>query len=236
MNKDRRRKKKLIGRLQCRFVGFLLGYFLLIMITLGAILVVPPIIQLRIAESDFSVVSAAATQLLYLHSRLWPAMAVVLLLFVVHAVIFSHRIAGPLHRIRRLLREVGNGDLGMEVRIRRKDLLHLEVEAINEMLRDLEGRVRRLDEASGRAEAALCSLELSGSGSETFQGAELRTAIDDMREAVAEFRLHHASGRDPADERHPGPDPEDTKGPGSLQDGGDRKEGDAEATAEKIEV
>jgi HAMP domain-containing protein len=194
MRPKNRRKKVLIGRLQCRFVGFLLGYFLLLMFTLVGILVIPPVVQLSLYQDDFSVVSAAATQLLYLHSRLWPALGLVLLLFMVHSVLFSHRIAGPLFRIRRLLKEIGAGDLGMEVAIRRKDYLHLEVEALNGMLRNLENRIGDLSGSQRRASAALGRLQEAASEPLPAAYEDLRRSLDEMRESLALFRLTPADG------------------------------------------
>ena len=51
-----------------------------------------------------------ANQFLSLHERVWPAMLVALLLLGFHLVFFSHRIAGPLYRWRRLFSEVGAGN------------------------------------------------------------------------------------------------------------------------------
>jgi methyl-accepting chemotaxis protein len=186
----------LIGRLQCRFVGFLLGYFLLLMFTLVAILVIPPAVQLSLYQDDFSLASAAATQLLYLHSRLWPALGLVLLLFMVHSVLFSHRIAGPLFRIRRLLKEIGTGDLGMTVAIRRKDYLHLEVEALNGMLRNLEDRIGDLSNSQRQASAALGRLQETAGEPLPAAYEDLKRSLDEMRESLALFRLTSAGGPD----------------------------------------
>lgn len=195
MKRCQRRKKKLVGRLQCRFVGFLLGYFMLTMVTLVAVLVGPPVVQLIVEDGDFAKASAAATQLLYMHSVLWPAIAGVLILFVVHSVIFSHRIAGPLLRIRRLLSDIGAGDLGMEVRIRRKDLLHEEVDALNGMLQGLQRKVVRLDEACRRARAAAEHLDRQGEEQEHAR-AELHTAIEDIRACLSQFQLASPAATD----------------------------------------
>jgi HAMP domain-containing protein len=189
----------LIGRLQCRFVGFLLGYFLLLMFTLIGILVVPPIVQLSFHQEDFSIASAAATQLLYLHSRLWPALGLVLVLFVAHSVVFSHRIAGPLYRIRRLFKEIGAGDLAMHVRIRRKDYLHWEVDAINGMLRGLEHKVRVLSDCENRASSAVRSLREQANEPVPAACEELERSLEGMRECLRVFNVDRADSGSSAD-------------------------------------
>jgi hypothetical protein len=124
----------------------------------------------------------------------------------------------------------------MQIRIRRKDLLHVEVEAINGMLRDLERRVARLDDAAQRAAAALPGVERSSTVMDTPQGVELRRAIDDMRSALAEFRLHGAAEGTSSDAG------EDETGRGGLAERGaeyrsEQGDGDGyEVTAEKAEV
>lgn len=184
-----RRNKVLVGRLQCRFVGFLLGYFVLLMTTLVGVLVIPPAIDLSLHENDFSIASSAATQLLYLHNRLWPAMVAILVLFLVHAVLFSHRVAGPLVRLRRIFREIGHGDLSQTIRIRKRDHLHLEVEAINGMVGDLRTLVGEVRAAEGDARAAAARLEsVTGSG-RSDDLAELVFALDRVDRALEEFRL-----------------------------------------------
>ena len=195
MRPKNRRKKVLIGRLQCRFVGFLLGYFLLLMFTLVAILVIPPVVRLSFYQDDFSMVSAAATQLLYLHSRLWPALGIVLILFMVHSVLFSHRIAGPLVRIRRLFKEIGAGDLGMQVRIRRRDFLHPEVEALNKMLRALEHKVGELAVCEQRASAALARLEAEAREPLPRAHQELCASLEALRESIGALHCTPTSGQ-----------------------------------------
>ena len=57
---------------------------------------------------------------------------------VVGSILISHRIAGPVYRIRRHLETVGDGDLSVEVHLRKGDELKNLAEAVNRMQRKLK--------------------------------------------------------------------------------------------------
>ncbi len=55
-------------------------------------------------------------------------------------ILISHRIAGPVYRLKRVIREMGEGNLDSPVYLRRTDELHDLAEEINEMQRKLRMR------------------------------------------------------------------------------------------------
>lgn len=78
-----------------------------------------------------------------LFNLLWPVMAVsvgiTLVFLFFYVTIASHRMAGPVFRIRRVLREMAEGDISGEVRLRKKDeFKHLaeEVDNLKSVLRE----------------------------------------------------------------------------------------------------
>lgn len=72
-----------------------------------------------------------AIVMLYLHDRLWLLVAFCLILVVLGAVRFSHRVAGPLVRYKRNLRLLAQGKMPPPLRTRRADFLKEEVECLN---------------------------------------------------------------------------------------------------------
>ena len=55
----------------------------------------------------------------------------------------SHRIVGPMNRIKQTLEAIGNGDFSQRITIRKDDVLFDVVEAINRMAQGLEQRFSR---------------------------------------------------------------------------------------------
>ena len=68
-------------------------------------------------------------------------------LFFVIAIYFSHRIAGPQYRIVRSLRQIAEGDLTLQIRLRRRDHLKEIAEAVNGLTRTLSDSMGELDQA-----------------------------------------------------------------------------------------
>jgi len=82
-----------------------------------------------------------AGKILYLHSYLWPAVLIILVILGFHSVLVSNKIAGPLLRFRRLFQRVIDGDISGTLRIRRGDLLINEQTKIDEMVFMLQSRI-----------------------------------------------------------------------------------------------
>ena len=55
--------------------------------------------------------------------------------------IVSHKIAGPVYRFEKEMREIGGGDLTKKVKLREKDQLKGMVESLNNMIASLKGKV-----------------------------------------------------------------------------------------------
>ncbi len=185
-------------RIQFRFFRISLQYFVLLIGFLAAVLIVPPAIEIWRGGAS-AVEGPAAALFLYLHARMWPALLVVLTLFVVHSMLFSHRIAGPLLRFRRIFQRIGDGDLSMEVRIRHGDYLHPEVEALNGMIDGVRGRLWRIQRASGKIDrvAMRCYAAAQTHPGLASDLAELQERVREIEAALDEFEL----GRAPVEHR-----------------------------------
>ncbi len=77
-------------------------------------------------------------------------LTLMVLLIGVLGIYFTHKVAGPIHKMRQLLKQVARGYLRVEGRLRKGDELQAVFDTFAEMvsgLRDFEGR--RLDEVEG---------------------------------------------------------------------------------------
>jgi methyl-accepting chemotaxis protein len=67
----------------------------------------------------------------------WPVMALCMVLTLVitfcFALFTSHRLAGPVFRIRRVLQQMGSGDLNIHVKLRQKDAFASLADAVNSL-------------------------------------------------------------------------------------------------------
>jgi methyl-accepting chemotaxis protein len=79
----------------------------------------------------------AARVMLLLHGTIWPWISGIILFFGAISIFISHRIAGPLYRIKRSLSKVTQGDLSVVVKLRKWDDLKDLAEHVNILVDEL---------------------------------------------------------------------------------------------------
>lgn len=62
---------------------------------------------------------------------------IVLIMLAILVIFVSHRIAGPLERLKQYMKKVGEGDLSVELQFRKKDEIHDVADAFNVMVANL---------------------------------------------------------------------------------------------------
>jgi methyl-accepting chemotaxis protein len=112
--------------------------------------------------------------------RMWPTMWVLFLFMVVHVLYISHKIAGPLYRIRSVMSYVGSGNLTARAKLRRGDYLSEDADAVNDMVGELDERVGRMREELAAANKSVDDL------AESIEGA----SRNDARKRLEELRSH----------------------------------------------
>ena len=98
----------------------------------------------------------AATQFTWVNSRFWLPLLFMFLGMGAHSILISHRVAGPLYQLRRVLSAVRDGDLSVRVTLRKADYLAAEEAIINELIRETGSRV---DEVGSHATALKAGLD-----------------------------------------------------------------------------
>jgi methyl-accepting chemotaxis protein len=159
-----RRRQLLVDSFQTRLLAVTLAYLGVALIGFAAALFIPLVLQLESNSTSWDQKMLASSQFLALHARLWPAMAVLIVLVAVHVVIVSHRVAGPLYQFRKVFRAVAQGDLGRRVAIRKNDYLTKEMKDINDMIASLDKNIAESRGATERAMAILQELRRASEG------------------------------------------------------------------------
>lgn len=154
----RLRRKYIVNPFQIRLLVIAGGYFLFLVGALAVTVVMPLNEQMLDRSLSTDVRAQVADQLIYLHTHVWPFLVGIALLIGVHSVLVSHRVAGPLVRLREVMTAIRDGRIPDRVRLRRADLLHPEAELLEQMALALKGRVARAKEVLSDLEA--CSREL----------------------------------------------------------------------------
>jgi nitrogen fixation/metabolism regulation signal transduction histidine kinase len=101
-------------------------------------------------------------------------LALMVVLIGLLGIYFTHKVSGPVHKMKGLLRKVGTGDLHVDARLRKGDELQDFFEAFTEMvasLRAFEG------EQLGQIENALGAMERG-------EGPDAITALRRVRDAM----------------------------------------------------
>jgi methyl-accepting chemotaxis protein len=103
---------------------------------------------------------------MFLWNLLWMILALVVIACV-RSVFISHKIVGPMYRLKQIMRAVGEGDLTHRVRFRTRDRLKDVGEACDEMIVGLRNRVSadrssaaRIAQVAKHAQAVLSTVEL----------------------------------------------------------------------------
>ncbi len=211
LDRKYKRKKLFVDERQRRMIAMGVGYFLTIVITFAVAIFLPLIIEMNSDTTSSFQVQEAAKEFLVLHNRVWAPLLLVLVLLVLHTVVVSHRIAGPLYRFRNFLRIVGEGDISRPMTIRAKDYMTKEAEVINEMIRLLKDRVDRIKEQHEDTSAVVTELQESierGSMDDVRRQAEqLSVLMERMQKCTDAFKTE----KDPPSGRQETPRNDDAK-------------------------
>lgn len=187
-----KRRRLIVDRFQYRLLIFNWVYFLALLLVFAGVVFLPLAIRMQSSSVSFAERQRLAEEFLSLHAHLWPAVFLLFALLSVHSIFVSHRIAGPLFRVRKVLGRVGEGDLSVRLSLRKNDYLVREAQAINEMIEALRTRVSDVKESFFDLDMRLADVEaLAGeSPSESLQDSVrgLRGDLERFEKALRQFR------------------------------------------------
>jgi methyl-accepting chemotaxis protein len=200
MNKASRWKiynrRVLVDRFQVRLAGVAIVHFLVIVGIFVSALFAPVVIDLVSGDMSSPVVQEAAREFLVLHNRIWMPLLGSLVLLVLHNVLMTHRIAGPLYRFRRYFKTIGEGKLASTMEVRDSDYLRKDAEVISEMVESVRNKVALVAEHVERANEDWERLrsELPAGAAEDLSGKIdiMESRLESCRRSLAAFDLGSA--------------------------------------------
>ena len=158
-----RRRRLLVNRhFQFRFIAASLGYVAFYIGVMAVATFVPLIIEMRSANSNSHRAYMLANCFLYLHRYVWPIALIVLATIGLHSLWFSHKVAGPLYRFRRILQSLAGGKIPRRQQLRKGDYLQSEMNLINEMLDSLRSRITSLQDTQGAMASCVAGIVQRG--------------------------------------------------------------------------
>ena len=102
--------------------------------------------------------------------------------------IFSHKIAGPLYRLEKTAKELGEGNLSVRVHLREGDELQAFANSLDGAVAELRRQVQELGDRCERIGAILEQLKRSQAVPQSLLD-ELTDAQAQMNEAIARFKV-----------------------------------------------
>jgi methyl-accepting chemotaxis protein len=137
MNIQKRRIYYIEKKFQTKYI--LLTIFLLLTYTFAFIIIIfsPFILTLSLDFYSLSEKAEAARTLLLLHSKVWPGIGGIILLFGALSIFITHKIAGPLYRLKKSLSMIVEGNLDVKVKLRKGDDLKDLAEHFNMLSEEL---------------------------------------------------------------------------------------------------
>lgn len=193
MNLFRRRNYYIDKKFQTKYLLLTIVLLLVYTLTFVTILFFPSLASLSSPSFATDQVEAART-LLLLHAEVWPAVGISILILGVVSIFVTHKVAGPVYRIRTALTEISSGDLTTKIRLRKWDDLQELAVQVNRLKEDLQYFTQTLESHHADFSQQLAELEkkrLTTAPSEEGIGEvldRLNQNRDKMAETLKQFR------------------------------------------------
>lgn len=198
MPKPKRFRQRLfVDRFQYRIALIHLAHFAAFIAVIFAAFYLPLLVKLDDTSLSPMQKMELSSQFQAQTERWMPVLWFVFGLLIVSSAIVSHRLAGPLARMRGALKTAAEGDLRNGLSIRKRDYLGREAQAINALIVSLNTKIRDIKKTQRRADAAMRRL------SDTMRGAPqdareqleaLRAEIDALKVTLSEFQIAEEKG------------------------------------------
>lgn len=134
---DRRRTRLADRRFQIGLAWRMLLVFLLFFVA-GILLVFTPSVIGLLTGADLAELKPAAEEFLILHHRIWPAVLFILVGVFLYTLIFSHRIAGPIYRINRVIEMMLRGEYPKSITLRKGDHFQETAELLGRLSQQID--------------------------------------------------------------------------------------------------
>ncbi|MDD5353828.1 MAG: methyl-accepting chemotaxis protein [bacterium] len=193
--KNRRRRLIISSGLQFRYVGGVLFAMLFVSMVVGYF-IYQNIWNVLLNESRYNdwspFLNAVKDQT---DRQIFFGVAISIVLMMIVSVYMSHKIAGPLYRLKKCFLDVAKGDLSFEMRLRKGDELMDLVDDFNGMLRNLKGMVdgdrQKVKDIQKKIEETLITINKPNISPQEKQQMEetLKTLILKLKEVGSQYKI-----------------------------------------------
>lgn len=118
-----------------------------------------------------------ANNFLSLHQYIWPAALMIMVFVSIHALFFSHKMAGPMYRFRQVFLALTAGKVPSQQRLRKGDYLQSEMKLINEMLDSLRSKITNIQETQKAIAGSIAGIVQR---SHALSDKELTLLVEDL--------------------------------------------------------
>lgn len=147
MQAHRRRKKYIVHKkVQYKYAILTVAMLVLYTMVLLAAIFAPSIVIFISEDVPLSARAEAANAFLLLNRYMWPGIAAIILLFGAVSIFITHRVAGPLFVIERMINQIAGGNLSTRIKLRKGDDLIEFEQSMNRMAEKLETSLSELQE------------------------------------------------------------------------------------------
>jgi len=173
MKSYKRRRFFINPKFQLKYILLVISMLLLYTLVFVGTLFIPQLLPL-IFDSPFNEQVKAAEILLLYHKHVWPAVFIVIPLFGLFSIFITHKVAGPVYRLKTRLQQMTEWDLDTKVTLRKGDDLQDLADFVNTLSLELK--------------------EFSTALKGNYQA--LSSDIDEIQQQMETGRLDVASGRE----------------------------------------
>lgn len=129
----------------------------------------------------------AARTLLVLNSTVWPMIGAAILILGTFSIFLTHKIAGPIYRLKQALTELIDGNLDERIRLRKWDDLQELEEQVNHLSDELRSYVSTLKNDHGQLSNYINQLEeeINAKALNTETGRGIISQMQSQQKAIA---------------------------------------------------
>ena len=133
-----KRRKFLIDRtFQLKYTMLVIFMLLMYTIVFVGILFIPQILPFIFNSPMTEQVQAAEILLLY-HKNIWPAVFIVIPLFGFFSIFITHKVAGPVYRLKQKLEQMATWQPSLKLTLRKGDDLQELADCVNNLAEELD--------------------------------------------------------------------------------------------------
>ncbi len=194
MKLPKRRNYFIEKKFQAKYI--LLTILLLLFYTfIFVVLIFAPYIFTLYFDYPLAEKAEASRAMLLLHSTIWPKLGLIIAVFSIASIFITHKVAGPVYRLKRSIAQVAHGDLGVVIRLRRGDDLKDLAEHINILIANMRTLVSTIKTDYDKLSETLRDLEQKiekktipeASGKEMIQ--KIQASRKNMEELIKKFKI-----------------------------------------------